>query len=1005
MNIKDIVKDYWKDFEIIAFNAVKNDLPQEFIEKEVITQSIKDGGYDGEIILISPNGNMEQILLEAKLRSNVASDLPLQGFAKALIIAIVKQADMIYIVTNLHFSDKTIKLLEKYSEKADLGIELLNGKTIKDFINNNDQLLNNVNIDLKNFIKDYTKASEEQHLRKKAIQNATLSDNNNEYSQVINTLTEQNGIQIITGPFGCGKSHYIEQLAKTINAHGTNLYTIDLSKHATYRSFFLELLEKSFGLSIELFDEAGTDVFDSALDKIIDSDSKEEDITMLKHIYSRIDSLPYDYSVIFKLMVKFYQKIYNIKKTKTPLIIAFENLAYAPKEVLQLLQYLLNSNIKISCIIELTEADYCSSIKVDEWNSLKHNIIDISKLKQKHIRLWNKSQAKAFLQKNIKDLNDKELEGLINQFGTAQIELAKLVTYINNENTCINYPRELLYNYIKNIDLSDNYNIYHKCFNYMIYTNSDMMYIFSFLYLFNGQINEEILLKYFDDQSRIIQCNLLMKNSNLFFIKEDIRLKSQLIIECFNQYCEKVLTNSIIAPVIEYLEKNKSDLHLSYEKKLELETKKSFFCSEYDYVSSLIKLGNEYLNLYNLNLARDKFSEAYNVIENSISTIDLSITQEILLYLGLIETEIWEIGEKGEEIEEYLNYIEIIVQDSALESLDYLLQILRYYILKYQFYHTQGKNEEAFSAAKNGVDWVKKYNLYSYDLESCGKMWRFYAIATKEINNNIYKCLDIFDEGLKYCKNSVKFLFGQIIHNNMIIDTDNVEERLKNKLNNYTPLLEKDSKLSIDEHLHYRVNIAALHFMQKDYDTAENEYKALLKESDIFNITREKMRILNDMANICWVNQDYSEARKKYYTAKSTAEISACTRNHWPILVNMVSFEVANENYSAAYKLHNELFPYLLEQCENLMQNQLGFEKSNYCRAAFIIHLKNALNIYKKSKKGNKEQLFSNTKELLKQSNLAHFDDESIANVENIINSLSLKGTEYDHNGIYLIKD
>ena len=72
------------------------------------------------------------------------------------------------------------------------------------------------------------------------------------------------------------KTYYIEKLSKSLNAHGINIKTIDLSMHLSYRSFFLELLEKSFGLSLEVFDIAGNDIFDTALNKIINTDNKND---------------------------------------------------------------------------------------------------------------------------------------------------------------------------------------------------------------------------------------------------------------------------------------------------------------------------------------------------------------------------------------------------------------------------------------------------------------------------------------------------------------------------------------------------------------------------------------------------------------------------------------------------------------------------------------------------------------------------------------------------------
>lgn len=1006
MNIKEIVNKYWKDFEIIAFNAVKNELPQEFISKEIITQSVKDGGYDGEIILISPNGEVKQILIEAKLRSYVYASLPLQDFAKSLVVAIVKQSDKIYIVTNLHFSKKTIELLEKYSNSAKLDIELLNGKSIKDFVNNNDSLLDEVSTDLKIFISEYTQSSEEQKLIKKDADNFGFYDEHCDYSDIIELLNNRNGIQIVTGHYGSGKTYYIEKLSKSLNAHGINIKTIDLSMHLSYRSFFLELLEKSFGLSLELFDIAGNDIFDTALNKIINTDNKNDEINMLKHIYSKIDNLPYDYSVIFKLMIEFYKRIYNKKINKSPFIIAFENLVYAPKEVLQLLQCLINSDIKITCIIELTTDDYCASIKADEWETIKHNIIDLSKFKQKQITSWDKAHAKVYLRDNINDINDFDSNKIIEKFGANPMELSKLITFINNDRSLENLPRELLINHINMIDLSNNLDVYCKCFANMIYQNSNILYIFMFLYFLNGKVDETLLSKFFNDQSQLIQCHLIISKCNLFIINQNKQFKSHIIKKNFDEYCKTIFNASNIKEVIKFIEANIKNIHLSKEIILEYQVKKNFFFNEYDYIISLIELGNEYLKLNNLKTANEKFNETLKVINNSFQTIKLSTVQNLQLYIGLVETDIWKIGQMKEKIEKRLNSIKKIIENSTSSSLDYQLLILRYYILRYQFYHTQSNNKEAFTSAKEGVEWINKYNLYSHDLENCGKIWRFYAIATKEINNDIYKCLDIFEKGSQYCAGSAKFLFGKIIHENMIIDTANYKERLKSKLTNYNALLENDSKLSIDEHLHYKVNIAALHFLQKDYNNAEREYVELLKESDIFNITREKTRILNDMANLCWINKDYGEARKKFYNAKKTAELSGCIRNHWPILVNLVSFEIFNRNYSIALNIHYELLPVLLKECDNLIQGKSGFEKTNYCMAAFIIHLKNLLKIYDNLERINKKQLFIDMTNLLNKSNFFVCNkNDNFEKIKKVINKLSLKDSEYDHNGLFLIKD
>ena len=59
---KLIVNEKWRNFEMLAFIAIKTELKDYNIIKETLTEAIKDGGYDGEYIL-SIKDNILQILL------------------------------------------------------------------------------------------------------------------------------------------------------------------------------------------------------------------------------------------------------------------------------------------------------------------------------------------------------------------------------------------------------------------------------------------------------------------------------------------------------------------------------------------------------------------------------------------------------------------------------------------------------------------------------------------------------------------------------------------------------------------------------------------------------------------------------------------------------------------------------------------------------------------------------------------------------------------------------
>lgn len=329
--------------------------------------------------------------------------------------------------------------------------------------------------------------------------------------------------------------------------------------------------------------------------------------------------------------------------------------------------------------------------------------------------------------------------------------------------------------------------------------------------------------------------------------------------------------------------------------------------------------------------------------------------------------------------------------------------MLRYYCLRYQFHHAQAQHVQALDFAKRGVKWAETHHLYQTDPENCGRIWRFYAIAVKEMTQDIKKCLAVFQKGEKKCRNSVQFLFGYTIHRNMAVDDDSAQTRIKKKLENYEALSKREKELSIDEYLHYRVNVAALHFLAKDYEEALKQYKPLLEKSSIFNIVREEIRILNDMANLCWIHGELDEAHKKYHKGCTLAKTSGCVGNYWPILINYMSFELSKGRYSQAMMLYQELEPILKQTCSHLHTEGLSFEQREYYTAALFICLKNLLKLHQVYPNG---QFLSAAGQLLKISDLRVSETNGQnASMEVIIRQLPLDGTIFDHNGLYLLKD
>lgn len=1003
---EEIVQTYWDHFEVLAFHAVKSELPQDFIIEETITQSIKDGGYDGEFILLSQDRTTFQILFEAKLRSNTKGALPLNDFAKALVIAIVRQADMIYIVTNLHFSSETMKLLERYAYSASLNIQLLNGASIREFIETHRTLLRDIHMDLQNFLISQNRVLEAQTLPFSVPEEFTASAGSapcleEKYRIQARNFRRKSDVLCVEGHIGCGKSYYIENLCCALTLEKKQVCIIDLSKCQTYKDLFLKVMEETLGLSLELVDLVNTQSFVQAFSRIGSSLSSEDDIRMLKFIFSRETEYPYDYSILFAQITSFYARLCLPRRTRN-IVVAFLNLAYAQREVLQLLLYFLEKRVMFSSILEIT-LNSLDCVVSEDWRSVCAKLIRLSTLEPYCVEDWQPDDAKKFLREHIAGISENQVDSLILRFGCTPAELSRLVEVISYSDIYEGTPKELVFQEIAALKITRNDSLYRTCYEYMQYANSDSLYVYAFILLLSGEVSRSALDEFFKDQQRTVKIISLVQKSSLFIVDgRTVAVRNARAEECLQAYCEGVLSLCVVEDVAHFIESRMERFHLTMEASMELTCKVNYYRAPETYAESLAELGGHYLKLGQTPLARLQYEKAYTVMKKS-SQICLSPLVVLQIRLGLVETLIWEIGAANEKLQDQLNFIASFSLPKLDQDLTYKCLMLRYYCLRYQYHHAQDQHTQALDFAKEGVEWAETHNLYQVAPENCGRIWRFYAIAVKEMTQDIKKCLDVFQKGAEKCQDSVQFLFGYTIHKNMAVDDADAQKRISKKLENYGPLLKREKELSIDEYLHYRVNVAALHFLAKDYEEALKQYQPLLEKSAIFNIVREEIRILNDMANLCWIRGESGEAYKKYRKGRALAKISGCVGNYWPILINLMSFELSKGRYSHALKLYQELEPILKQNGSHLRTEGLSFEQREYYTAALYICLKNLLTLHQVY---SNCQLLSAAGQLLKISGIrVPGRNRQSADMESIIRQLPLDGTIFDHNGLYLLKD
>lgn len=1002
MKNKDIVKKYWRDFELLAFRILSDELNGDStlwkaIDK-TITEPSKDGGYDGEFIICHMDNVSEKILFEAKLRSNDRKDLPLSDFAKSIIIAIIRNTDCIHIITNVHFSKETINRLALFSENTDLTIKLKNGYSIKQYIISKENRVTDFDSIFLGFLKG-CKSDREQNLpNSSAVVSqeppALSTVELNHYRLMLRQLIRKTVIMLVEGKEKTGKSFYINRLYSLARFEKKHIFIFDFAKQITYQDFILELLNNILGISLELVQLMNSEQFNEAFKQIGLSTVDEDEMDVLRAVFYQ-DNLKIDYSFVFTKFVKIFFQIISLKKYSNPIII-FSNLSYANPETLQLIKYLIKENSFFSFVLEMREDRFLEQNN-NAWSEFIRYVKQQPNLaaKNKYTQPWTKAQAKQFLRKKIPDLTENQYENVIAQFGYQPYELDPLAEIYELSEINKITPRELIYDDIKRIDNSKPYELYRKYFEYITAYNSDLIYVLLLLFFLKGECTFDVISLFFcESRERVENCRNIISDCRILSVGfRKIQVTSHQVTQALENFCTKNVSITATNCVIDFITRNIDSLYLTYDEKLELNCKLNYFISEIDYFISLLKLGKMYLSSSQWTSAQSTFEKAYDLPCNNVSD-----AMRLDLYISYIESVIWQYKSFIILVNELLYKSNLIIMNHTADEKDFSELLLRYCLINYQINHNQQNNVMAYEFAVQGVKLVKKNKLYHSCKQYCGKIYRFYAVSIKEKTNNIHKCISAFRKGLRECPDSSQVIFGYIVHKNMNIHLKNYRRRLHRKLCNYAKLKKYEPELSIDEVLHYRVNVAAINFLLKNYQSAKKDYLELLEKSRVFSIYREQIRILNDLANIDVINEDIQEALKKYYKSIRLSEETGYSHNYWPALLNATTIEVRNRNYPKALENHEKLKPYFTNICKAVDKKTIGIEIADYNHAAIIIHLNNLFTIhnYFSNQFDNRILDFINT--VLADCKIFCITRQcNVKEVSDILHRHTLSGSMYEH--------
>lgn len=1003
MTPHEIVERYWSEFEKVAMEATKSQLPAQHIIQEYITAHQKDGGYDGIFYLYTLDGIQVQVLMEAKLRSNVRGDLRVSSFAKSLIIALVRQASTLFIATNLHFSPNTIHILEEYCATVPLDIQLLNGCSIREFLTSHHEAVSSLPVALIDFLLDHTVCAREQCLTTSVIEPPQSPPHKfgvdaTQDGMAQNFLLHNQGILLVRGPAGCGKGTYIQGLSNELQRKNHRVCTVDVSQCQTYKEFILRLLEETLGLTMKLVNGIDSESFDMAFSYDGVHLVAEEDKKMLQYLFSPGHSLPYDYSVVFHYASEFFHRLIQPVFRRKKVVLVFLNLINGQTEVLQFLLHLLQRDFHMDCIIEVSDDDTVAPLE-GNWVNLRHQFCQLAPSHTVQLRAWNVVEALDYLSEHMPGVSEKDLRTLIQKFGETPAQLSKIVGIVETSSLYQIIPAEQRFHEICKLTIADDRERYHNCFSNLNQENSNTQHVMALLYLIGDKVDCDFLSEYRPNGQPLQHCVSSFCNSFLFKVtrQRHIGLSSQMATCAFEDYCKQYIPESVIRGAYSYIQAHQNALCMTDERRLEMRCKVTYYDKALQpHLEAMIKLADQYLHIHAMHQATIQYEKCY-CLEKENDDLYIPWGLQLQIRLGYLETHLYEAGTQQKKLLQLFQSAADILSLSQEKNIAYHLHFLRYHSLHYQFHHMQGHHDQAFAIAQAAITQIKIHCLYQVDLELCGRLWRYYAVATKELTRDMHRCLDAFQEGYSYCAQSAKFLFGYIVHKNMTIHQGTPTEIAQKKLEAYNELLPYEDKLDIAEWLHCKVNIVALHFLLKEYTEAQNLLLLLFEKSLIYGVKRESIRILTNMGNLCRIFGQMDEAEKKYIAAQQMVKSSGCYTNYLPLLTNMLSLQVERCNHATALSVAEEIIGYM-ENTLKLTQPEQGLssEQQKHQEAALAVTCISLL------------KLWEDTGAEVVQKQLQKLEQNvplwSKWGLTKGVQQHPLEGTIYDHNGVYLLK-
>ncbi len=928
--------EHWREFEKFVLDFLKDRYNITEEKFAMLTPPSGDGGYDG--ILYSEvnlsNNNIREILFEAKLRSAIGTSLPLNDFSKALIIAVNRFTDEVYIASNLVFSPDTLYQLDVYAKRMGMYIETLNGKVLYEWYNKQcSDVKRKYSSDFIAFLEKSSEAiklGEFNNYHQKEsntvcnIEYVKDLDRNKQINEIEQNISlHSGGLVLFYGEQGCGKSCMCTEIKHHIEKRKYKTFELNMSEQDTSRTVFLKFLECVWGFSPEIIIQSPASEIKELFCKIGAVTLSSSDIECLQFIFSKdIKDYTGNSDVYQYMLLNIIERLFFHYSNRIPYCIHIHNLESAYEESCAFIQKIIDK-LSVCKIIFLVEArsNYAGEMKISQkdWISIINRFRNLNSfIGEYEIKKFSMIESEEYIKNVYPALKYTQVKKLAQSLPDNPLILDASLCVLKPklDSGCfseIEFESEIRYfncNYDLSILTEMLRNIISRSKNEQLLTQS-----FAMLSLLNGTCFVDNIVKITGENQKEIKTilydtGLINLDNDVICVKHELYVKT---LQKHSVYISGVLLEDLANKMIENIELfykdvlGRSVLHIKLLNIIQ------------DYASMLslcVKTGKALYQQGDTKQALEIYKVAYNAFESKcVDSIRFT-----LLKLEILENMIsikWNmVGGTDHELDTLLSKFHLMISTSRRffkHHIKYIEACIYEILFEMKQMHVESEHKKCADNAYKAKRIAQKYNGYQNFPHVLEQVLWLKSLSIKHLSG-MESCLTSFKHDTSKYPETPLLHYSYYTHKAAYI----AGEKPKSALNYFKLNNRYYDQLSMSDQLHNKVNIANMFFYLHEYDRAEELSEEVIKDALLYDVNLELGRAYNTIGNCCCVKNKIEHSINYFEKSISRFKYINHSIHLWPPLVNCAFVYVKQDNYVEAFALLKNAVPIFLKRSNEL---------------------------------------------------------------------------------------